>query len=133
MPVLGMPYWHVFMSITAMLAGRGVSEGHVNLMCVLVVLRDYLSRVRGVSVGPSETEARWFKEILTDAGMKSDSTWSVKELVKLPGRMWNRMDRRMRLVTKRMRLRMKKKRPMPRIQGVSHLTSLGDQQADVVK
>jgi hypothetical protein len=36
----------------------------------------------------------------------------------------------MRLVTKRIRLRMKKKRPMPRIQGVSHLTS-EDQQADV--
>lgn len=67
---------------------------------------------------------------LTDAGIKSDSTWSVKEWVKLPGRIWNRMDRRMRLVTKRIRLRMKKKRPMPRIQGVSHLTS-EDQQADV--
>jgi hypothetical protein len=50
MPVLGMPYWQVLMSITAMLrASEGTCESDVGL----VVLRDYLSQE--ISVGPSET------------------------------------------------------------------------------
>jgi hypothetical protein len=54
--------------------------------------------------------------------MKSDSTWSVKERIKVPGRRRKRMKRRTQLATKRMMLRRRKKRPMPRIQEVCHFT-----------
>lgn len=75
--------------------------------------------IRNKLVSVSEFEhltSRIAREILTNAGAKRDSTWSVKECMKLPGRRQNRTVMRIQLVRKSSILSKKKKVPVPVIQ-----------------
>ena len=49
--------------------------------------------------------------ILTKEGMNRDSTWSVKELIKVPGRTWNLIEMHMQFTMKRIRLKREKMIP----------------------
>lgn len=60
--------------------------------------------------------------LLTKAGIKRDSTWSVNEWTKLPGRMKNRVQMRTQFVRKRVMFRRKKKVPTPISHGASYGT-----------
>lgn len=65
-----------------------------------------------MSAKPVSESGPWWRLQLTEAGIKSDSTWSVNECLKLPGRRQNLVVRRSMFVINRRMLKMKNKRPM---------------------
>lgn len=108
-PVCGMPYSQMLMNIVptlsevsmSLLTSSGTKTGGTYETSWAFVSHY-------IKVGISVLGLR----VLTAAGIKSASNWSVKECMKLPGRRWNLMRRRTLIVENRHMLKMKKITPM---------------------